>query len=91
MSGIAENNFPAFARAAILLRAQEFDVVSPHEIAQQFPDDWAACLRADIRALCECDAIVMMPGWMDSSGAHLEMHIAHRLKLQIYDGRDWGI
>ena len=42
-----------------------------------------SCMRADIKALCDCSAIAMMPGWERSKGAHLELHIAHRMGLDI--------
>ena len=56
------------------------DAVNPHDLCQ--PEwDWSKCMRADIRALCDCDAIYMLPGWEKSNGAQLELHIAHRLGL----------
>lgn len=81
MSGIPQNNFPAFAQHAAELRASGFDVVSPHEI--QEAGTWELCLRADIRELCTCDAIALMSGWEASKGANLELHIAHRLGMKV--------
>ena len=83
MTGISESNFPAFHSAAAALRAHGFDAVNPAEINPQTDDDWHTYLRADIKALCDCDAIALLPGWGDSKGAHLELHIAHRLGLHI--------
>jgi hypothetical protein len=81
MSGIVDNNFPAFHRAAAQLRASGLDVVSPAEI--QEAGTWELCLRADIRELCTCDAIALMPGWENSKGANLELHVAHRLGMEV--------
>lgn len=81
MTGIADNNFPAFHEHAAKLRAQGFDVVSPAEI--QEAGTWELCLRADIRELCTCDAIALMPGWEASKGANLELHVAHRLGMEV--------
>lgn len=81
MSGIADNNFPAFHRWAAKLRADGFDVVSPAEIEEA--DTWELCLRAGLRELCTCDAIALMPGWEGSRGAHLELHVAHRLGMKV--------
>jgi hypothetical protein len=83
MSGIAENNFPAFNAAAAELRAIGLHVVNPAEIASANPQSWEACMRADIKALCDCDSICLMPGWENSNGAQLELHIAHRLGLRV--------
>ena len=81
MSGIAESNFPAFHEWAAILRGQGYDVVSPAEI--QEAGTWELCLRNDLRELCTCDGIALMPGWESSKGAHLELHVAHRLGMKV--------
>ena len=40
-------------------------------------------MRADIKALCDCTHLVLLPGWENSNGAHLELHIAHRIGLKV--------
>jgi len=81
MTGIADNNFPAFHEWAARLRADGFDVVSPAELPEG--DTWEQCLRHDMRELPTCDAIALMPGWERSKGAHLELHVAHRLGMEV--------
>jgi len=81
MSGYPESNFPAFHQWAARLRADGFDVVSPAEI--QEAGTWELCLRADLRELCTCEAIALMPGWENSKGANLELHVAHRLGMEV--------
>lgn len=83
MTGIPDHNFPAFNRAAKELRKLGYKVVNPVEINPDQDMSWHECLRADIKALCDCDILVLLPGWMDSAGAHLEMHIAHRIGMRI--------
>lgn len=83
MSGIAEHNFPAFNAEALRLRAAGYRVVNPVEINPDVGASWETCLRADIKALCDCDVIALMPGWQGSKGAHLELNIAHRLGMTI--------
>lgn len=82
MTGKPDLNFPAFHAAADLLRKQGYDPVNPVELNVE-QGDWHACMRNDIKALCDCDALALLPGWQESQGAHLELHIAHRLGLQI--------
>ena len=65
------------------LGREGFEVVNPAEINPDAELDWHSCMRADIKALCDCDAIALLPGWMNSKGAHLELQIAHRLGLRI--------
>lgn len=81
MSGIQDNNFPAFHDWAARLRAQGYEVVSPAEI--QEAGTWELCLRADMREMLECEAIALMPGWENSKGANLELHVAHRVGMKV--------
>lgn len=83
MTGIEQLNFPAFNKAAAELRILGFEVINPAEINPDPDADWYACLRADITALMGCDTIAMLPGWEASNGAHLEVHIAHRVGIQV--------
>ena len=83
MTGLPDLNFPAFHAAALHLRGLGLDAVNPAEINPDIGMSWEACMRADIRALCDCDAIALLPGWERSKGAHLELHIAHRLGMAV--------
>lgn len=92
MKGYPDSNIPEFKRITGLLRERGFVIVSPVEVSSdidssKFSDKnelYNAYLRKDIEALVGCDAIVMMDGWEKSNGAHLELHIAHRIGLDIY-------
>lgn len=45
----------------------------------------ASChLRADIAELVTCDAVALLPGWVDSLGARLEMDVASNCGLLLY-------
>ena len=88
MTGLPELNFPAFHAAAFALREKGLDVVNPAEINPDAGMTWEQCMRADIKALCDCDALAMLPGWERSKGAHLEVHVAHRLGMQIFPVAD---
>jgi hypothetical protein len=62
-----------------------YEPVNPMELCKQ--DDaweWIDYMRVDIKALVDCDAILMLPNWEDSEGAKLELVIAKGLKLEIY-------
>ncbi len=83
MSNLPELNFPAFHQAAIDLRSLGHRVINPAEINPDSTMSWEECMRADIRALCDCHVVALLPGWEKSKGAHLEVHIAHRLGLTI--------
>lgn len=83
MTGLPFLNFPAFHAAAARLRAQGYTVVNPAEINPDATLPWAECMRADIKALCDCHTLALLPGWENSQGAHLELHIAHRIGIRV--------
>ena len=52
---------------------------------------WHEYMREDIKALTDCDGILMLDGWENSSGARLEEHISYRLGIkQIFEGSNNG-
>ena len=86
MSNMPAFNYPAFNAKAAELRAQGFEVVNPAEFGEQEGMEWHEYLRKDIRALMDCTAIYMLPGWSKSKGARLEHHIACELGFAVVYG-----
>lgn len=89
MTGLPGKNFPAFNTEAQRLRQLGFDVVNPVDVN---PDEasmtWHECLRNDLAALLTCDTLALLDGWQQSAGAHLEMHVAHRVGMEIVFARE---
>ena len=83
MSGIPEHNFPAFNAQAERLRRLGYDVVNPVDINPDPGTAWCDCLRNDLAALLTCDGLALLPGWQHSQGAQLELHVAHRVGIEI--------
>ena len=87
MKGYPESNFPAFHATAADLRARGLEVVNPAEInvngAENDADFYNQCLRADLKAMMDCEAIALMRGWEKSNGANLELHVAHRVGMRV--------
>ena len=84
MTGLPELNFPAFYLEAARLRALGYEVVNPPEKdSESEMGNWEDYLKADIRALTECDALVYMDGWETSKGAFLEISTAIALKMPV--------
>ena len=88
MTGIPGLNFPAFHAEAARLRALGYSVENPAELNPDPDVPWHACMRADLKALLDCDAVALLPGWQKSVGAHLEMHVAHRVGIEIVEAKD---
>lgn len=88
MSGLPDNNYPAFHAAAVRLRARGWHVENPAESPAPHVNancEWTAYMRMGISQLMTCHAIYLLPGWQDSAGASLEYTIARRLNLPIYE------
>ena len=85
MTGLPEYNFPAFHAAAANLRGKGHDVVNPAELPAPEEPTWGNYLRGALRAMLTCEAVVFLPGWMQSNGARLERIVADRLRIPVYD------
>ena len=83
MTGLPDLNFPAFHIEAARLRELGFDVVNPADLNPNPDTGWHECMRNDLRALLDCDILALLDGWQNSVGAHLELHIAHRVGMEI--------
>ena len=49
---------------------------------KQLAPTWADYMRADIRALLDCEAIALLPGWEQSRGARIEVSLAAELGMR---------
>jgi len=85
MTGLPDMNFPAFHAEAKKWRDLGHEVINPAELCPDPAMEWHQCMRVDIKALVECDGIVLLPGWKDSKGATLEHHIAERLGMTVLE------
>lgn len=83
MTGIENLNRTAFDEAEKTLQNQGCRVINPAKVAPIGGTEWEHYMRGDIRELCLCDAMALLPGWQASKGAQLEVHIAHRLGIEI--------
>jgi nucleoside 2-deoxyribosyltransferase len=88
MSGLPDNNFPTFHAAAHALRKIGYEVINPAEFTTDvngLDSDaaWRKFMQEDIKALVDCQAIVMLPAWPESRGATLERNIAIGLSMRV--------
>lgn len=51
---------------------------------------WECWLRFDLKAMLDCDAIVLLPSWEDSAGALLEKQVAQSIGMAMYYADDDG-
>lgn len=83
MTGMPNLNFPAFHAEAARMKGLGYEVVNPAELNTDPEMEWNECMRHDLAALLTCDALALIDGWQKSAGAHLEMHVAHRVGMEI--------
>lgn len=82
MSGLPDNNYPAFRAAAEKLRAAGYEVCSPAEL--EMPDDisWEGWMKASIHLMLECTTLALLPEWHKSTGARMEQDLAVKLRMK---------
>lgn len=88
MTGLPDNNYPAFHDAAARLRKRCWHVENPAENPAPHVDaacSWTAYMRMGVSQLMTCHAIYLLPGWQQSKGASLEYLVAQQLGLVIYE------
>jgi len=84
ISGLEDRNAPKFEAAEKLLTLLGYEAINPLKIlAFDEALNWSDYMRADIKVLCECDAIFLLDDWLLSPGAKLEVLIALRLGLKV--------
>ena len=80
MTGLPDYNFPAFNDAAEKLRAVGYDVANPADHGQGMRP-WKWYMRRALKALLDCDAVALLPGYTNSKGATLETEVAEALEM----------
>lgn len=99
MTGLPENNYPAFNTAEQQLRAAGYDVLNPvtsssRSDAPVIPDAiddmrWDDYMRNGINQLIRADGIALLPDWFKSKGARIEEGIAQQLGMIVRDVDGW--
>lgn len=97
ITGIENYNKEAFDKAAEAVRKHscikhQFVAVNPHDLdlVDHWPTDlqhdelWVWCMKRDIKYLCDCDAVVLLPGWELSRGARMEVYVASKFGLPFF-------
>lgn len=90
MTGVAEFNYPAFHTAADRLTERGFTPINPARTdGREHCRTWLDYMRASLHDLAACDAVATLPGWGESRGAALEVHVARSLDLPVRTVMSW--
>ena len=88
MTGIPEYNYPLFKETAQAWRECGWDVLDPSEKFGGRTDlPYEVYIKASIIDVLACEAIAVLPGWAESRGAALEVHIGRALGYPIYSAQ----
>lgn len=106
MRGKPDRNYPAFYRAATILRGCGHEVFNPAEsqfnalpVDTPLPEDYnnparREALNFDLAWIAlHADAVALLPGWHDSKGARAERATAEAIGLKIFyipEQYDWA-
>lgn len=105
MTGYPEWNFPAFFEAEKQLIKLGYEVLNPAHsdgttlelalesagIPERPNHTWAWYMRRDLPHVLDCDALCVLPGWQESKGASLEVHVANAIGIPIYILKDGNL
>ncbi|MDR7253749.1 hypothetical protein J2X46_002739 [Nocardioides sp. BE266] len=89
MSGLPDFNYRAFFDAAAALRGAGYEVENPAENELEGEASWLAFMRMSLVQISKVDGLALLPGWQDSRGASLEVHIAEALGLRLWSVDKW--
>jgi hypothetical protein len=91
MTGIGDNNGPAFDKAATDLRAMGYAVCNPNETDQILgPLSFERYMRFDFARVLEADFLVALPQWERSRGALAEILVAIRIDTPVWGWENWS-
>jgi len=73
-----------FGTAQKEIEALGYEAVNPLEVVGSFDVSWEVAMRICIKALMDCDAILLLPDVAHSKGANLEIDLVLNLKMPYY-------
>ena len=84
ITGIEGEAAAIFEKAEAEVLKLGFEPVNPMKINHDHDLSWQSYMKADIKALMNCDGIYLINNWKESKGARIEHRIANRLGMEIY-------
>jgi hypothetical protein len=84
ITGIEAQAAQLFEQAETDIRNAGFEPVNPMKLNHNHDKSWESYMKADLKALLDCDGIFMLNNWTDSKGALIELDLALKLKIPIH-------
>ena len=92
MSGLPDNNYPAFDAAAERLKAEGHRVINPADTSRMVDQNrafwyhteatWLDYMVENMRRMKHATAIHFLPNWENSYGARIEALVAEKMSLK---------
>jgi nucleoside 2-deoxyribosyltransferase len=80
-----------FANAQKAIEELGFEAINPIEVVGNWDTNWNVAMRLCIAKLTECDGIVMLQDWKNSSGALIEAKLANSLEIPFFHYSKTGL
>ena len=87
VSGLSiESVLKKFANAQAEIEDLNFKAINPIAVVNDWECDWHTAMKLCIKALMDCDAIVVLDDYKTSDGAKIELELSKRLGITIFYG-----
>lgn len=77
-----------FTFEAARLREYGYEIINPCECPTE--SSWEAYMRHGMRAVANCDMVGVLPRWLESRGALLEVFVARELGIPVHEAYEIG-
>jgi len=88
ITGIEDQAAQLFEQAETDIRNAGFEPVNPMKLNHKHDKSWESYMKADLKALLDCDGIFMLDNWSDSKGALIELDLALKVGVPVYRFKD---
>lgn len=88
VTGMENDNRPAFEEAAERLREAGYTALIPHWFVKA-GTPWAPAMRRSIETLVKCDGVAALEGFGSSKGARVEADLATELGMPVKSVETW--
>lgn len=90
MSGLPDNNYPAFFSAEEDLRAAGYTrILNPARAVCPPDSEWPVWMQSGLEMVLRAEALCVLPGAHNSRGARLERYVAEALGKQVQSLPIW--
>jgi len=74
-----------FGKAQKELEALGYEAINPLEVVNDWKATWREAMNKCIKALVDCDALLVLPDYQNSKGAMIERMLAELLEMTVYE------